>query len=283
MNRQYIIVGTQEEAAEAYDIAAIKFRGLNAVTNFDMSRYDVKAILESSTLPIGGAAKRLKEITDHNEASIDGRMTEDGSVTDTISSYGSHHHGWPTIAFQQAGAQPVSFHYPYGQASRGWCKQEQDAVIVAAQSLQELQQLNSGSNTHNFFHQPSVIPNLMSLDSSSMDTIIGGSYHHQVLDSTGGGYMVPMSSNSYAESEGKNMVFDNNVLASVDPYAAARNMYYLPQPSPSAGMAAVKENAYEQMSACNNWMMPQAAAPAGNNNVTVCHGAPLFTVWNDAA
>ncbi|KAL4297532.1 hypothetical protein GQ457_12G025500 [Hibiscus cannabinus] len=35
---------TQEEAAEAYDIAAIKFRGLNAVTNFDMCRYDVKSI-----------------------------------------------------------------------------------------------------------------------------------------------------------------------------------------------------------------------------------------------
>nr|AHB60657.1 putative AP2-family transcription factor [Eleutherococcus senticosus] len=53
---------TEEEAAEAYDIAAIKFRGLNAVTNFDMTRYDVKSILESNTLPIGGgAAKRLKE------------------------------------------------------------------------------------------------------------------------------------------------------------------------------------------------------------------------------
>ncbi|KAK3411810.1 hypothetical protein EUGRSUZ_I00564 [Eucalyptus grandis] len=50
---------TEEEAAEAYDIAAIKFRGLNAVTNFEMNRYDVEAIA-NSTLPIGGAAKRLK-------------------------------------------------------------------------------------------------------------------------------------------------------------------------------------------------------------------------------
>ncbi|XP_038721066.1 AP2-like ethylene-responsive transcription factor AIL6 [Tripterygium wilfordii] len=50
---------TEEEAAEAYDIAAIKFRGLNAVTNFVMSRYDVEAIMKSA-LPVGGAAKRLK-------------------------------------------------------------------------------------------------------------------------------------------------------------------------------------------------------------------------------
>ncbi|CAH9133574.1 unnamed protein product [Cuscuta epithymum] len=50
---------TEEEAAEAYDIAAIKFRGMNAVTNFEMSRYDVEAIMKSA-LPVGGAAKRLK-------------------------------------------------------------------------------------------------------------------------------------------------------------------------------------------------------------------------------
>jgi AP2-like factor (ANT lineage) len=51
----FCATGTQEEAAEAYDIAAIKFRGLNAVTNFDMSRYDVDSILNSD-LPVGGGA-----------------------------------------------------------------------------------------------------------------------------------------------------------------------------------------------------------------------------------
>ncbi|CAI9763074.1 unnamed protein product [Fraxinus pennsylvanica] len=52
---------TQEEAAEAYDIAAIKFRGVNAVTNFDISRYDVEKIIASNTLPTGELARRNKE------------------------------------------------------------------------------------------------------------------------------------------------------------------------------------------------------------------------------
>ncbi|KAL6578463.1 hypothetical protein OROMI_010791 [Orobanche minor] len=53
---------TQEEAAEAYDVAAIKFRGTNAVTNFDMSRYDVEKIMASNTLPSGETARR-KNVT----------------------------------------------------------------------------------------------------------------------------------------------------------------------------------------------------------------------------
>ncbi|CAN4092195.1 unnamed protein product [Withania somnifera] len=52
---------TQEEAAEAYDVAAIKFRGVNAVTNFDISRYDVEKIMASNTLPAGELARRTKE------------------------------------------------------------------------------------------------------------------------------------------------------------------------------------------------------------------------------
>ncbi|CAA0816496.1 AP2-like ethylene-responsive transcription factor [Striga hermonthica] len=39
---KYLYLGTyatEEEAATAYDVAAVEYRGLNAVTNFDMSRY----------------------------------------------------------------------------------------------------------------------------------------------------------------------------------------------------------------------------------------------------
>lgn len=53
--------GTQEEAAEAYDIAAIKFRGVNAITNFDTSRYNVERIIASSSLLSGEFARRNTE------------------------------------------------------------------------------------------------------------------------------------------------------------------------------------------------------------------------------
>ncbi|CAL9082719.1 unnamed protein product, partial [Musa acuminata var. zebrina] len=57
---------TEEEAAEAYDVAAIKFRGPNAVTNFELSRYDMDAIANTD-LPIGAPAKRIKQTPQAND------------------------------------------------------------------------------------------------------------------------------------------------------------------------------------------------------------------------
>ncbi|EXB88164.1 AP2-like ethylene-responsive transcription factor BBM2 [Morus notabilis] len=288
---------TQEEAAEAYDIAAIKFRGLNAVTNFDMSRYDVKSILESSTLPIGGAAKRLKDV-EKAEMTVDGqRITDDDNMssqlTDAISNYG-HHNTWPTLAFQQPNF--VMHNYPYGQ--RVWCKQEQDTTSDQHSSFpHDLHHQLQLSNTHNFIQPNSVLHNLMGIDHSS-PTIEHSSGSNSVMygdnnngnnygngTNSTGGYVIPMAT-VIASDQGNNGFGDSTTSTtthdvfgtSTDAYH--RSLYYLPQQSQ---VGVVKASAYDQGSACNNWV-PTAVptlAPR-SNNMAVCHGTPTFTVWNDA-
>ncbi|KAL3523291.1 hypothetical protein ACH5RR_016125 [Cinchona calisaya] len=282
---------TQEEAAEAYDIAAIKFRGLNAVTNFEINRYDVKSILESSTLPIGGAAKRLKE-AEQAEMVLDSHRSNDDNMinshlTDGLSSYGAAHHAWPTIAFQQA--QPLAMHYPYNQQQRLWCKQENDSD-VNGHSFQDFHQLQLG-NTQSFL-QPSVLHNLMSLDSSSMEhssgsnsIIYNGSGDNGTYQGIGygsnSGYLLPIST-SIAEEGNQNQGNGyENMFGSSDPYNQTRNFYYHSQQPSNSG--TLKAGVYDhQGSSCNTWVPTGVPTLAGRtNNMAVCHGTSSFTVWND--
>ncbi|XP_019174774.1 PREDICTED: AP2-like ethylene-responsive transcription factor ANT [Ipomoea nil] len=77
---------TQEEAAEAYDIAAIKFRGISAVTNFDISRYDVDKILASNSPAAGELCRRNKEAAvEYND--MVGHQENNSSTTGTVSDW----------------------------------------------------------------------------------------------------------------------------------------------------------------------------------------------------
>lgn len=66
----------EEEAAVAYDIAAIRVKGAEAITNFDKSQYDVNGITASEKIPIGkGVSRFLKENSVNDVLMIKRRRT----------------------------------------------------------------------------------------------------------------------------------------------------------------------------------------------------------------
>ncbi|XP_039000773.1 AP2-like ethylene-responsive transcription factor ANT [Hibiscus syriacus] len=91
---------TQEEAAEAYDIAAIKFRGVNAVTNFDIARYDVERIMASNTLLAGELARRNKDIGPGNET-VNHNLLTDGTIGETNNISPKNNGGQPNCKMVQ--------------------------------------------------------------------------------------------------------------------------------------------------------------------------------------
>lgn len=258
------------------------------MTNFEINRYDVKNILESATLPIGGAAKRLKE-AEQAQMTLEALRTEDSSLTSHLTNgmqnYGSHHTNWPTIAFQQT-KSPIAMHYPYGDHQRLWCKQEIPDVDSSSQSYQGFHQLQLGSSNHNFF-QPSVLHNLMNLDSSSMEHSSGS---NAVMYGNASGYAIPMGAIISSQEghppnlglgESSEGTYDNPYGAT-DPYSS-RSLYYLSQHSANGGTLKETSHVYDQGSACTNWI-PTAVPTAlvqKTNSIGNCHGAASFTAWND--
>ncbi|XP_019415291.1 PREDICTED: AP2-like ethylene-responsive transcription factor ANT isoform X2 [Lupinus angustifolius] len=96
---------TQEEAAEAYDVAAIKFRGVNAVTNFDISRYDVERIMASNTLLSGELARRNKDNHPRSEAIeySNNNGVPNPTNVEAVQARSNNENGsdWKTVLFQQ--------------------------------------------------------------------------------------------------------------------------------------------------------------------------------------
>ncbi|KAL6660637.1 hypothetical protein ACP70R_001672 [Stipagrostis hirtigluma subsp. patula] len=274
---------TQEEAAEAYDIAAIKFRGLNAVTNFDMSRYDVKSIIESSSLPVSSTNKRLKDVPDHldsNSANKGHMAASNLVVTDAIDSYDQQHYGYSGSSPAAISAIPLQ-QYSNGHGhSRMWCKTEAEQVgvpIATAKNIHNLQHFDGVGCTHNFFQPPGLyeVTGYVDVPSQSVDS-------QSFFYNGGVGYSSAMGGGSYAMPVAT-LVDHGQGYRAVEYYEdkydmpdyGDRNMYYSSQESPAT--SSRKEVGLEQGIRCDDWISPERIVAQNATNVTVCQQLPLFS------
>ncbi|KAL2488005.1 AP2-like ethylene-responsive transcription factor PLT2 [Forsythia ovata] len=234
---------TEEEAAEAYDVAAIKFRGLNAVTNFDMSRYDVKAILESNTLPIGGgAAKRLKEA----------QAIESSRKREEMMSLGSN--------FQYGSSSSIPLQaYPLMQ--QPFDHNTQPLLTLQNQDL-------SPYNTNQDSHYQNYIETQLQLHQQS------SSYNTQFYNNS-------LQNNPVLLHGFMNMGSSSSVMDSNCSSTGSYNIGYLGMASNSTpgniGGGSAEELALMKV----DYDMPSAAYPGWSGDSAQGSNPGVFTMWND--
>ncbi|KAH7427708.1 hypothetical protein KP509_10G056100 [Ceratopteris richardii] len=235
---------TQEEAAEAYDTAAIKFRVVNAVTNFDMSRYDIGKICSINNLPINALGKRIKN--EPSDLSIDGRPA--GYAGAFVAARGPQE--WELLGYTQ---QPAAYHQAFEQ--RLWGKQEQEGSLkLDPYSIQTSQHksLQSGLSSqalggHMQMH------NLLNLQD------VSGT---QALDMTGN--MFTAGGNIFSS-----LTSNNNLLGS------SAGMFG------SSFNQLTDVQRYGTSEGYGNWMVPAQSISTRPSSLAVWH-APLFASCNES-
>ncbi|KAK8708211.1 hypothetical protein V6N13_059255 [Hibiscus sabdariffa] len=214
---------TQEEAAEAYDIAAIKFRGVNAVTNFDITRYDVERIMASNTLLARELARRNKDIDSNNEYSAP--MLTNG---ETIEPEGNNGNGsdWK-MALCQSSQQQASFCGTVESLEPKSASSENYQNPTFSMALQDIIGVDLVNSTQPMVEEASKLGTNYSNPSSSVTSV---SNSRDVSPSKTGSTMIfakpPMASKFISPTNGVNW-FPSSTAAQLRP-AAAISMAHLP-------------------------------------------------------
>ncbi|GAB4852021.1 hypothetical protein Ancab_016214 [Ancistrocladus abbreviatus] len=242
----------KEEAAEAYDIAAIKFRGLNAVTNFDMSRYNVRAILESNTLPIGGrAAKRLKEAQAiESSRKRDELIALNSGLHHPYGSLGSSRlQAYPLLQYEQQQPQPLLSLQNHNISLPHFAHDTQFQQNYIQTQLQLHQLSSSNANNaqlygHLYQNNPASVHGLMRMGSSSTSVMetdggsSGGSYN-------GGGYLGNCGVWMGLNSRASNPAGSSSLAVDSHPELAVVKVDYDQMPSGSGGYGRWSANSVQ--------------------------------------
>ncbi|KAF7806633.1 AP2-like ethylene-responsive transcription factor AIL5 [Senna tora] len=225
---------TQEEAAEAYDIAAIKFRGLNAVTNFDMSRYDVKSIANSS-LPIGGLSGKNKTSVDSppsdHSKSLEGARSDDRDLSSVNSS----------VTFASQPTPPLPSSLPSSSSSLSFA-----IPIKQDTSDHHYWSLLAGYNNKNpSFQSPSSLP--FSVDFSTQPSSASNESNHNNNNSSS-------SINNAAFFNGGGGIFVHQQQnASVGGGGGGVSSGLIPLTTSTAPIALNSNSGFESTSGYGNW------------------------------
>nr|QNI23744.1 AP2/ERF transcription factor [Camptotheca acuminata] len=235
---------TQEEAAEAYDIAAIKFRGVNAVTNFDITRYDVERITASNTLLAGELARRNKGREPKNEAIEDNRPSTQNNGQEPFQLEGNGGDGsdWKMALYQSPQEHQALYQSP----------QEQQNTCV--ESLDQDKQMTIGHYRNSSFS----IQDLLGIDSVDMS--------QPIMDDSS------KLGTHFSNSSSLVTSLCSSREASPDKTGPPSSMLFTKPPLASKFISSANT--------VNSWINPSAAAQLRPAPITMVH-LPVFAAWND--
>ncbi|KXG34322.1 AP2-like ethylene-responsive transcription factor ANT isoform X1 [Sorghum bicolor] len=261
---------TQEEAAEAYDIAAIKFRGLNAVTNFDITRYDVDKIMASNTLLPGDLARRRKD--DDPAAVIAGADASNGGGVTTAAAAAALVQQAAAAAAAGAGGNHSA------SSSETWIK------VAAAAALQAAGAAPRDGNHHHHHHDVlsgeafSVLHDLVvTAADGGNGNGNGGHHHHHVHNSAATAQHMSMSSASSLVTS-----LGNSREGSPDRGGGLSMLFSKPPAPAPAASAHAANKPMSPLMPLGSWASTAAAsARAAAAAVSIAH-MPVFAAWTDA-